>query len=111
MNVRYKSRFFWQFSAIRVGEILFLSLVSWFCFSLPVLTQEDIQNYAYWAELCESLTNTKKYDEALTACNSALVFNPKDHLIWQLKGKTLLALKQYSQALTAYNQLLRLEPN
>ncbi len=96
---------------MRVGQIVFLGLAVWCCLSPPLLTQEALQDYAYWAQLCESKTKAKQYKDALKACDSAVALNAKDPLIWGLRAEVLLALGQYPEALTAYEQLLRLDPN
>ena len=102
---------FLAFGSIRAGQIVLLGLTAWVCLSPPLLTQEDLQDYAYWAKICESLTKAKHYDDALTACNSAVALNAKDPLIWGIRAEVLLALGQYPEALTAYEQLLHLDPN
>ena len=106
-----KGRRFLKFGITGGRQILFFVWASWLSLCLPLFSQEELQNYAYWAELCESLTKAKQYDDAIQACDSALALNGKDPLIWKLKGDVLLAQENYAKALAAYNQLLLLKPN
>ncbi len=102
---------FWEYGSIRTGQIVLLGLACWFCFSPRLLTQDALQDYAYQARLCESLTKAKQYEKALTACNSAVALNAKDPLIWGLIAEVSLVLARYPEVLTAYEKLLRFDPN
>ena len=79
--------------------------------SEPVLAQEELEDYDYWAYLCNSLIEAKTYQEALEACDRAIALKPKDVTTWIDRGESLLRLEKYPEAVANYEQVLRLEPD
>ena len=75
-----------------------------------VLAQEELEGSIYWTRLCRSLTEAKKYQEALAACDHAIALTPKDVTIWIDRGESLLRLEKYLEAVVNYNQVLLLKP-
>ena len=89
-----------------------------FCFFLfprssyeGMLAQEEWQDYDYWAQLCNSLIEAQKYQEAYNACDQAIALNPKDVQIWIARGESLLGLEKYAEAVANYEQVLELQPD
>ncbi len=49
--------------------------------SLPVpmaIAQEKLQDFDYWASLCSSLVKSRKYKDAVEACNQAITLNTNE---------------------------------
>jgi tetratricopeptide (TPR) repeat protein len=70
----------------------------------------EIEDFDYWAGLCKSLKDEKKYDEAIVACNEAIEIQPKNPEIWVRRAEVLLGQVKYSDALLTSEQALRLRP-
>ncbi len=58
-----------------------------------------------------SLTELKRYDEALEAYDQALALQPIYAWAWARKGRTLRLLERYPDALACYEEALRIQPN
>ncbi|HLO85197.1 MAG TPA: tetratricopeptide repeat protein [Nostocaceae cyanobacterium] len=70
----------------------------------------EIEDFDYWAGLCKSLKDEKKYDEAIVACNEAIEIQPKNPEIWVRRAEVLLGQVKYSDALLTSEQALRIRP-
>ena len=42
------------------------------------IAQEKLQDFDYWASLCSSLVKSRKYKDAVEACNQAITLNTND---------------------------------
>ena len=68
--------------------------------------QENLKDFQYWLNLCSIGTESGKYEEALSACEQAIIVKPKDPLAWSEHSGILLKLKQYPQAIASANRAL-----
>jgi Flp pilus assembly protein TadD len=50
------------------------------------------------------------YDEALSFFEQALIINPKDPDLWNLKGTALRSMGRYEEAIESFNKSLEIEP-
>ena len=53
---------------------------------------------------------TGNYDEALSFFEQALIINPKDPDLWNLKGIALRSMGRYEEAIESFNKSLEIEP-
>lgn len=70
----------------------------------------EIDDFDYWAGLCKSLKEEKKYDEAIVACNEAIEIKPDNPEIWVRRAEVLLGQTKFSDALLSSQQALRIRP-
>lgn len=70
----------------------------------PELAARELMDKGY------SLTELRRYDEALQAYDRALSLQPKNAYAWARKGRTLRLAEQYAQALECYEQSIGLYP-
>ena len=57
------------------------------------------------------LEHSKKYEEALKFCDTALKINPNYVYALSYKGKLLFSLKRFSESLEYYEKALKIEPD
>ena len=57
------------------------------------------------------LEQSKKYDEALKFCDTALEIDPNYVYALSYKGKLLFSLKKFSESLEYYEKALKIEPD
>jgi tetratricopeptide (TPR) repeat protein len=76
----------------------------------PIHAQEKLEDFDYWASLCNTMLNAQLYEEALTACDQAVGLFPGDPEAWNDRGDVLFALERYAEALVSYEQTLRQSP-
>ncbi|MFZ4826509.1 MAG: tetratricopeptide repeat protein [Phototrophicaceae bacterium] len=69
------------------------------------LEARELMNKAY------SLTELRRYEEAIHAYDRAIDLNPHGAWGWARKGRTLRLLRRYHDAMQAYQEALRLDPN
>lgn len=50
------------------------------------------------------------YDEALSFFEQALIIDPKDPDLWNLKGTALRSMGRYEEAIESFNKSLEIEP-
>lgn len=76
------------------------------------LAQEklEIQDFDYWASLCNLLGEENKSQEAIAACNQAIALKPKDPEIWIARTQVLIKQAKYTEALASADRTLRLNP-
>lgn len=70
----------------------------------PELAARELMDKGY------SLTELRRYDEALQAYDRALSLQPKNAYAWARKGRTLRLAEQYGQALECYDHSIGLYP-
>ena len=58
----------------------------------------------------DNLSTKKRYEEALSAYEQALILDPKDADAWYYKGNVLAVLNRYDDALAAFEHALTLDP-
>jgi tetratricopeptide (TPR) repeat protein len=63
-----------------------------------------------WLNESNDLNNSKRYEEALAACEQALRLDPTYALAYYNKGAVLRQLKRYQEAISALDQAIRLDP-
>jgi tetratricopeptide (TPR) repeat protein len=78
--------------------------------SFTAKAQEKLQDYDYWASLCTSLGKSKKFKEAVVACDQAITINPNEPIAWAERGHSLVALAMYTEAVVSYDRFIRLDP-
>ena len=64
-----------------------------------------------WLNEANNLTNLKRYEKALAACEQAIHLDSNLALAYSCKGYALYHLKRYEEALAAYEQAIHLDPN
>lgn len=50
------------------------------------------------------------YDEALSFFEQALIIDPEDPDLWNLKGTALRSMGRYEEAIESFNKSLEIEP-
>ena len=50
------------------------------------------------------------YDEALSFFEQALLINPEDPDLWNMKGTALRSMGRYNEAIESFNKSLEIEP-
>ena len=70
----------------------------------PALEARELMDKGY------SLTELRRYDEALEAYDDALALQPRYAWAWARKGRTLRLLNRHPEALAAYERALELDP-
>ncbi len=75
----------------------------------------EIEDYDYWADLCDELERAEKYSEALDACETAIEIRPgrkrRTILVWVSRGNALRYLGNHEEALASYNHVLEIDPD
>ena len=66
---------------------------------------------AEWLTASYSLSNLKRYDEMLLACERSLAIDPNVAAGWRHKGAALDELKRYEEAIQSYDRALAIDPN
>lgn len=77
---------------------------------IPVLAQDKLDDFDYWASLCTTLLDAEQYEDALAACDQAVGLYPNDPEAWHNRGDVLAALDRHAEALVSYEQTLRQDP-
>ena len=76
----------------------------------PLRAQENLEDlledFDYWADLCNLQVEAKKYEEALAACEQGIILEPKDSGIWAEHSGVLLKLKKYPEAIASARKAL-----
>jgi tetratricopeptide (TPR) repeat protein/tRNA A-37 threonylcarbamoyl transferase component Bud32 len=70
----------------------------------PALQARELMDKGY------SLTELRRYEEAIEAYNAALTLQPRYAWAWARKGRTLRLLYRHEEALVAYERALELDP-
>jgi tetratricopeptide (TPR) repeat protein len=78
---------------------------------LPLLAQEGVNDYFYFAELCLLWEDFDSPEEGLMACDRALGLRPAEAYLWESRGRVLMRLKKYSEAVISYSRFLTFDPN
>ena len=63
-----------------------------------------------WVQEGRMLTNSGKYNEAITAYDKAIEINPQNSLAWNGKGIVLDELGKFDEAIKAYNKAIEIDP-
>ena len=63
-----------------------------------------------WREEGVTISDLKRYKEALAASEQTIRLNPNDAYAYLYKGNALYMLKRYEETLAAYEQAIRLDP-
>ncbi len=63
-----------------------------------------------WLTESADLIDSKRYEEALAACEQALRLDPNYALAYYNKGKAFRGLKRHEESISAYDQAIRLDP-
>lgn len=98
-----------------VSWMLFLAMLTVnFCVAKPALSEQkeklNLKDFDYWAGLCKSLGEEKKYEEAISACNEGIAIRPNEPEIWVIRTEILLSQEKYSDALASADKALRIKP-
>jgi len=64
-----------------------------------------------WVDASYSLSNIKRYNEMLFACDHALAIDQNYAAAWNNKGLALQNLKRFEDAVRAYDRALAIDPN
>lgn len=104
-----------SFESLRLKGVL-LPLIGEIKESIPVLDNaiktEPGQGDAWTLTAkAASLNSLERYEEALSACEKAIEFDPNNDLTWQIKASSLRNLKRYEESLLGYEKALSLNPN
>lgn len=79
-------------------------------FAVPAIAQEKLQDFDYWASLCSSLVKSRKYKEAVEACNQAITLNTNEPIAWLERGDAMIGLAMYTEAVVSYDRFIKLQP-
>lgn len=108
LQVNIGQRKVWRWGSGLV--VLLATLLAPPAFVPSVLAQDKLDDFDYWASLCNTMLAAENYDEALTACDQAVGLYPNDPEAWNDRGDALAALHRYAEALVSYEQTLRQDP-
>lgn len=64
-----------------------------------------------YEKLAKSLFSSKKYEECIKKCFTAMSLNPHQQWIYDLCGYSYLNIKMYSQSRGCFNTALKIEQN
>jgi tetratricopeptide (TPR) repeat protein len=64
-----------------------------------------------WLDESKDLIDSKRYEEALAACEQAIRLDPTYALAYYNQGWAFDELKRHEEAISAYDQAIRLNPN
>ena len=70
-----------------------------------------LRSFDAWSNMGYILSELKRNQESLVACNHALSLDPGVAWVWNNKGNALTRLKCFQEALDMYNCALSLNPN
>lgn len=89
--------------------------------AIPLAAQErqvddfEIEDYDYWADLCNELERAEKYPEAIDACETAIEIRPgrkrRTIPVWVSRGNALRHLGNSEEAIASYNHVLDINPD
>jgi tetratricopeptide (TPR) repeat protein len=77
------------------------------------------KDFGFWAAQCRSLSAEKIYQQALTACETAISLNTEKKKVrqqqatldlWKLRSDNLFKLEQYQVAIASYDYVLKIQP-
>ncbi len=74
------------------------------------IAQDKLQDFDYWASLCSSLVKSRKYKEAVEACNQAITLNTNEPIAWLERGDAMVGLAMYTEAVVSYDRFIKLQP-
>jgi len=63
-----------------------------------------------WVQEGRMLTNSGKYNEAITAYDKAIEINPHNSLAWNGKGIVLDELGKFDEAIKTYTKAIEIDP-
>ncbi|MBD2138000.1 tetratricopeptide repeat protein [Anabaena sp. FACHB-1237] len=63
-----------------------------------------------WVNQSSTLLRLQRYQEAITAANNAIGFNPQASEAFYNKALGFMALKKYNQAVTSYERAIKINP-
>ncbi len=92
-----------------IGFCLTLTVGSMLAHARP--KQDKLQDFDYWASLCNSLLKSRKYKEAVEACDQAIIQNATEPLAWLDRGDALAGMERFTEAVVSYDRFLRLRAN
>jgi tetratricopeptide (TPR) repeat protein len=75
------------------------------------IAQEKLQDFDYWASLCSSLVKSRKYKEAVEACNQAITLNTNEPIAWLERGDAMAGQGMYIEAVVSYDRFIKLKPD
>jgi tetratricopeptide (TPR) repeat protein len=78
--------------------------------SVPSNNESNPEEAINWNNNGVDLSNLRKYDEAIKACDKAIKLDPKLAMAWENKGDALLAQGKYEAAIRACDKAIELEP-
>jgi tetratricopeptide (TPR) repeat protein len=105
------------FQSFRRGKRFWLILL--LLLNLPIasvsiapkaIAQEKLQDFDYWASLCSSLVKSRKYKDAVEACNQAITLNTNEPIAWLERGDAMIGLAMYTEAVVSYDRFIKLQP-
>jgi len=62
----------------------------------------------YWANLCRLLAEAEKFDEAIEACDEAILVNQRDPFIWSDRSFVLWNLERHAEAIASADEAIAL---
>lgn len=76
-------------------------------------TEFNYENYDFWVDQCLTLTEQQQPSEALTACEKAIVLEPKkdNTEIWMARSQNLFELGRYAETIVSINQVIAASPH
>ena len=69
----------------------------------------ELDNFEYWADLCDIAATATDYETALSACEQAILLDPRNAGVWTDRSYILLQLQQYPDAIASTRVALNLE--
>jgi tetratricopeptide (TPR) repeat protein len=84
--------------------LLFLVIVS-------IIQPVAAETADYWISTSYSLSNAGRYQEALEACDKAIVINPTSATAWSNKATILFSLQRYQEAVNAADKAMSYKEN
>ncbi|MFN7356067.1 MAG: tetratricopeptide repeat protein, partial [Pseudanabaena sp.] len=106
------------FQSVKQGKRFWLLMIV--LLNLPIasvfiapkaIAQEKLQDFDYWASLCSSLVKSRKYKDAVEACNQAITLNTNEPIAWLERGDAMVGLSMYTEAVVSYDRFIKLQPN
>lgn len=77
---------------------------------VDTLLKKDTQNATVLVTLGIDLSNSGRYNESVDVYNQALILEPGNSSLWNLKGSVLQKIGKYEEAIRAYNRALSIDP-
>ncbi len=73
----------------------------------------ELEDFDFWAEQCLLMGEERQYEDALAACEEAIMLEPNDENveIWATRSEALFHLGEYVEAVVSFNRVIQESPN